>query len=124
MDALDEILDTQTHPGVFHPVHLRDPGAWFPGNEAASLLLQSQYIWEDINHLADMYRKTQRVPREADPQVRLHRTAIVYRNVRYAPRQGDEGGGVQQIIERKFRKSSHLDFSGQFHADPFLLQRQ
>ena len=59
MDALDEILDAQTHPGVFHPVHLRDPEAWFPGNEAASLLLQSQYIWEDINHLADMHRKTQ-----------------------------------------------------------------
>lgn len=58
MDALDEILDAQTHPGVFHPVHLRDPQAWFPGNEAASLLLQSQYIWEDIQHLADMRRTT------------------------------------------------------------------
>ncbi|GEM_PF-2112600 len=58
MDALDEILDAQTPSGVFHPVHLRNPEAWFPGNEAASLLLQSQYIWEDILHLADMHRKT------------------------------------------------------------------
>lgn len=59
MDALDAILDAQTHPGVFHPVYLRDPEAWFPSNEAASLLLQSQYIWEDIHHLADMRRKAE-----------------------------------------------------------------
>lgn len=58
MDALDEILNTQTSPGVFHPVHQRDRGAWFPGNETASLLLQSQYVWDDILHLADMFKET------------------------------------------------------------------
>lgn len=58
MDALDEILNAQTFPGVFHPAHQRDPSAWFPGNETASLLLQSQYVWDDILHLADMLRET------------------------------------------------------------------
>lgn len=57
MDALDEILNTQSSPGVFHPVYQRDPSAWFPGNEAASLLLQCQYVWDDIGHLSSMYRQ-------------------------------------------------------------------
>lgn len=58
MDALDEILNAQPLPGVFHPVHQRDPGVWFPGDETTSLLLQSQYVWDDILHLADILQET------------------------------------------------------------------
>ncbi|WP_343583415.1 hypothetical protein [Herbaspirillum sp.] len=57
MEALDEILNSRTAPGVFHPVQKRDSRAWFPGNETASLLLQCQYVWDDIGHLSEMYRQ-------------------------------------------------------------------
>jgi hypothetical protein len=58
MDALDEILGTKAIADVFHPVHQRDPCAWYPGNETASLLLQSQHVWEDILHLAGLIQAT------------------------------------------------------------------
>jgi len=39
---------------MFHPVWCRDPRAWFPGNEAASLLLAGQQTWEDILRLSEI----------------------------------------------------------------------
>lgn len=52
MKELDEIIEAdRAAPPTFHPVHERNASAWFPGNEAASLLLQIQHIWEDLLHL-------------------------------------------------------------------------
>lgn len=54
MDALEDILKSGAYPGTFHPIYQRSPSAWFPGNEAASLLLQSQFIWDDIVALSNI----------------------------------------------------------------------
>lgn len=52
MRELDELVEgTNPGPKTFHPVHEYGPDAWFPGNEAASLLIQIGHIWEDISHL-------------------------------------------------------------------------
>ncbi len=52
MHELDELVEgTNPEPRTFHPVHEHGPDAWFPGNEAASLLIQVGHIWEDISHL-------------------------------------------------------------------------
>lgn len=49
MDALDEIINSErVEPKTFHPVHERDPSAWFPGNEAASLVVQIDHVWDDL----------------------------------------------------------------------------
>lgn len=58
MDTLDDILDVPAN-AVFHPVHQRSERAWFPGNEAASLVVQCKHIWEDISALAAMHREIQ-----------------------------------------------------------------
>jgi hypothetical protein len=59
VDELDEIIEAgRSAPPTFHPVHERDTSAWFPGNEAASLLLQVQHIWEDLLHLSDIRIET------------------------------------------------------------------
>lgn len=44
-------------PPTFHPVHERDPGAWFPGNNAASLLIHISHTWEDILRLSEICRR-------------------------------------------------------------------
>lgn len=57
MKELDELLTgARIAPKTFHPIHEHSPNAWFPGNEAAALLIQIGHIWEDISHLRDMYR--------------------------------------------------------------------
>jgi len=38
--------------GTFHPVHERGNDAWFPGNDAASLIVMGGHIWEDISRIA------------------------------------------------------------------------
>lgn len=35
-------------PPMFHPVHERDKGAWFPSNEAGSIASIISHSWEDI----------------------------------------------------------------------------
>jgi hypothetical protein len=36
---------------TFHPIWQRTPGAWLPGDNAASLLVAGQHTWEDIERL-------------------------------------------------------------------------
>lgn len=65
MEALDEIINSERiEPKTFHPVHERDPSAWFPGNEAASLVIQINHVWDDLlslvklrNNSGDEYSK-------------------------------------------------------------------
>lgn len=58
MDELDEIIDAERHePKTFHPVHERDKSAWFPGNEAASLVIQTRHIWDDLETLFRIYSR-------------------------------------------------------------------
>jgi hypothetical protein len=52
MDALDDIINAERRePKTFHPVHERSESAWFPGNEAASLVIQIRHIWDDLQVL-------------------------------------------------------------------------
>lgn len=39
---------------IFHPVHERGGGAWFPGDEGASLLVSALHVWEDIERLSTL----------------------------------------------------------------------
>jgi hypothetical protein len=49
---MDSSLDLQVPEiPVFHPVWQRNPAAWFPGDEAASLLVAGEHIWDDIVRL-------------------------------------------------------------------------
>jgi hypothetical protein len=43
---------------VFHPIHRREDGVWYPGNEAASLLIHISHVWEDILMLREMMDKS------------------------------------------------------------------
>lgn len=58
MKELDKLLEEamRNAPPTFHPVHVRDETAWFPGNEASSLLIQLSHIWEDIGCLSKLHR--------------------------------------------------------------------
>jgi hypothetical protein len=58
MKELDKLLEEsmKNAPPTFHPVHVRDESAWFPGNEASSLLIQLSYIWEDIGCLSKLHK--------------------------------------------------------------------
>lgn len=42
--------DEQVRPSipVFHPIHMRDLDAWFPGNDAASLMIHLGHAYEDM----------------------------------------------------------------------------
>ena len=42
---------------VFHPVHRREEGAWFPGNEDTSLLVHIGHVWEDIERLIELRKE-------------------------------------------------------------------
>lgn len=45
MRKFDEIIDgAGKPPKTFHPIHDRGMGTWFPGNEAAALLIQTGHI--------------------------------------------------------------------------------
>jgi hypothetical protein len=39
---------------TFHPIHRREDGFWYPGNDAAAVLLQIRYVWEDTLMLREM----------------------------------------------------------------------
>ncbi len=55
MDELDEILASdRKEPTTFHPVNERSPHAWYPGNEAASLVIQIGHILEDLLALIEL----------------------------------------------------------------------
>lgn len=43
---------------MFHPVHERDKGAWFPSNEAGSIASIISHTWEDILCLFEIRKKT------------------------------------------------------------------
>src|SRR4030065_1655165 len=43
---LNECLNNE--PEVFHPVHNRGNNTWFPGNDAARILMTISNAWEDI----------------------------------------------------------------------------
>ena len=59
MKSLDELLSFANRPPrMFHPVHQRSERAWFPGNEAASLVVQWKHIWEDVSCLCEMHNVT------------------------------------------------------------------
>lgn len=45
-------------PSMFHPVHERDEGAWFPSNEAGSIASIISHTWEDILCLSEIRKKT------------------------------------------------------------------
>lgn len=45
-------------PPMFHPVHERDEGAWFPSNDAASIASIISHTWEDIQCLFAIRRKS------------------------------------------------------------------
>lgn len=59
MHELDEIIDAEKKgPATFHPVHERGEDSWFPGNEAAALVVQIGHIWEDLLELIDLRQST------------------------------------------------------------------
>jgi hypothetical protein len=56
MREIDDFLGrARSQSKTFHPVHERNGDAWFPGNEAASLLVQIGHIWEDIAEIHKLY---------------------------------------------------------------------
>lgn len=56
MHELDDfVAGKNPTPRTFHPVHERGSDAWFPGNEAAVLVVQIGHVWEDIAHLKALY---------------------------------------------------------------------
>ncbi|GAA6169404.1 hypothetical protein [Sessilibacter corallicola] len=58
MQEIDDILNSKRkEPKTFHPVKDRSGQAWFPGNEAASLVVQLRHIWEDISEIHKIYEK-------------------------------------------------------------------
>lgn len=59
MQELDEIIRSEgIEPETYHPVKERSGGAWFPGNEAASLVIQVRHIWDDISELKALHVST------------------------------------------------------------------
>jgi hypothetical protein len=57
VQEIDDILHYERkEPKTFHPVKERNGDAWFPGNEAASLVIQIRHIWEDISELHNIYK--------------------------------------------------------------------
>ncbi len=56
MREIDDLVRcVRSQSKTFHPVHERNGDAWFPGNEAASLLVQIGHIWEDITEIHRLY---------------------------------------------------------------------
>lgn len=45
-------------PPIFHPIHERDKGAWFPSNEAGSIASIISHTWEDILCLFKIRKNT------------------------------------------------------------------
>ena len=58
MKELDDIIDKNflQEPKTYHPVKCRDKDAWFPGNEASSLVVQIRHVLDDIRVLRDLYQ--------------------------------------------------------------------
>lgn len=58
MDELDEIISAiRKEPKTYHPVRERDKTAWFPANEAASLVIQLRHIWDDLKVLSVIHQE-------------------------------------------------------------------
>lgn len=53
-DFEDENIKTTS---TFHPIWERDQEAWFPGDDAASLLIAIQHTWEDIERLLALRKR-------------------------------------------------------------------
>lgn len=58
MRKLDELLHAFPREATFHPINERSEHAWFPGNEACSLMLQCRYIWDDIEAVGRLRNST------------------------------------------------------------------
>jgi hypothetical protein len=50
------IFPKRSEPETFHPVKERNSTAWFPANEAASLVVQLRHIWEDLTILQSTFQ--------------------------------------------------------------------
>ncbi len=59
-DNLQKLLEeaAANAPPMFHPVHERSQGAWFPSNEAASLAVLISHSWEDLHCVLDIRRRS------------------------------------------------------------------
>lgn len=58
MEDLDKLLDAEKRSlKTFHPVHERSRDAWYPGNDAASLVVQCNHIWEDLTVLVGLHNR-------------------------------------------------------------------
>lgn len=42
---------------VYHPVRESHTESWFPGNEAARILVQADHVWEDIGIMCGLYKQ-------------------------------------------------------------------
>lgn len=58
-EELDRLLEEakRNAPPMFHPVHERDKGAWFPGNDAATIASIISHAWEDIGALLKLRKE-------------------------------------------------------------------
>jgi hypothetical protein len=52
------VKEAKNAPPMFHLVHERDEGAWFPSNDAASIASIISHAWEDIQCLFEIRRKS------------------------------------------------------------------
>lgn len=59
MQEIDDIIRwKRVEPKTFHPIRERSEDSWFPGNEAASLVIQVGHIWDDITELKKLYENS------------------------------------------------------------------
>ena len=60
MQEIDDIIKAErVEPKTFHPVKERSGDAWFPRNEAASLVIQIRHIWDDLTELKCLYENAE-----------------------------------------------------------------
>jgi len=61
-DKLQKLLEdaTANAPPMFHPVHDRSEGAWFPSNEAASLVVLISHAWEDLGYVLNIRHRAKK----------------------------------------------------------------
>ena len=58
MKEFDELISsTRVEPKTYDPVKQRDKTAWFPTNEAASLVVQLRHIWNDLEVLCSIFHE-------------------------------------------------------------------
>jgi hypothetical protein len=58
-EEFERILEEaeKSAPPMFHPVHERADGAWFPGNDAATIASIISHAWEDIGVLLKLRKE-------------------------------------------------------------------